>query len=375
MDKDLEQPTVRKGKILVVDDEAKNREILAIMLESEGYEVFQAASGRETLKMVEENPPDAILLDLVMPDMTGIEVCRQLKSNPATFPIPILIITIVIEREDRLSCIEAGARDFLNKPIDQQDVFLRVKNAVDSKKLHDDMEASYLKLQELEQLRDSLTQMIVHDLKSPLTSIHGYLQLLEIHQQEMNENAKTDFNMAFTSTLRLIDMINDLLDLTHLESGKLKLNKCEFDIRETVRNATESMRFMIDEKEIELNLKVNSTNLFYDTKLIRRVLDNYMSNALKFSPQSGRITIKSHEINGFIRIEVIDEGPGLAPELYEMIFDKFKQAEMRVSGAGQSLGLGLAFCKLAVKAHGGDVGVDSTEGKGSTFWFSLPTLT
>lgn len=374
MNEDIEKeiPAKPSPKILVVDDEAKNRELLAILLESEGYEVLHAASGLEALKSVADVPPDVILLDVMMPDMDGIEVCEKLKADNETLHIPVIMVTALIEREYRLKCIRAGARDFLNKPIDPQDVLLRVGNAVTSKKMHDELEENYLKLKRLEELRDTLTQMIVHDLKSPLTAVHGSLQLLDIHQPDLNDSAKCDLEQAYNGARRLIDMINNLLDISHLESGEMKLSKAECGIGDVVNKSVESIRYVIDDKEIKLNVAVIEKSLSLDSSLIRRVIDNYISNAIKFSPQGGNVNICSCESDGFIRIEVIDEGPGLDPKYHHVIFDKFKQAELRLEGEGRSVGLGLAFCKLAVEAHGGEVGIESEPGKGSTFWFTLP---
>ena len=142
-------------------------------------DVAEAVSGKQALEQVSELPPDVILLGVVMPEMNGYEVCRRIKENPATAPIPVLIVTALSDRDEKLQGIDAGASDFLTKPIDTRDVILRVRNAIDTKHLFDQLQDSYEGLKELETLRDDLTHMIIHDMRSPLTGISGYLQLVK----------------------------------------------------------------------------------------------------------------------------------------------------------------------------------------------------
>ena len=151
------------GCILVVDDEQRNRRLLRQLLEAEGHRVSEAADGEAAIECVDQSPPDVILLDLSMPKMDGFEVCRRLKQSPATEHIPILLISALTEREDRLRGIEAGADDFIAKPIDRQEVLLRVRNAVHRQHLYAELQSKYKELKAMAELRDSLTSMINAD--------------------------------------------------------------------------------------------------------------------------------------------------------------------------------------------------------------------
>src|SRR5918996_358448 len=168
------------GAVLVVDDEARNRELLHDLLEARGYTVLAASDGEQGVSIAREKIPDAILLGVMMPRMNGFEVCRLLKADERTAFIPVLLVTSLDAREDRLIGIEAGANDFIPTPIDSLELLLRVRNAVKTKRMYDQAARQYRHLQALEGARDNLVHMIVHDLRSPLTGLQAYLDLLQM---------------------------------------------------------------------------------------------------------------------------------------------------------------------------------------------------
>src|ERR1035437_8797883 len=166
------------GRILVADDEAKNRKLFRDILETQGHQVTLAEDGQQALEKALANPPDVILLDVMMPKLNGYEVCAQLRKDSRTAQLPILMITALKDRNDRLKGIHAGANDFLTKPVDAAEIRLRVKNAVFAKHLYDKVQDDYARLKELETLRDNLTHMIVHDMRTPLTVVSGSYEIL-----------------------------------------------------------------------------------------------------------------------------------------------------------------------------------------------------
>lgn len=151
------------GLVLVVDDDERNRRLLRVLVESNGHRVIEAVDGDAALQMVTVTHPDVVLLDIMMPKIDGLEVCRRLKSDPVTAHIPILLVTALTEREIRIKGMEAGADDFISKPVDQQEVALRVRNAVRTKNLFDELRARYDQLRQMQELRDNLTQMLLSD--------------------------------------------------------------------------------------------------------------------------------------------------------------------------------------------------------------------
>jgi two-component system sensor histidine kinase/response regulator len=361
------------GTILVVDDEEINRDILRALIESHGYTVIEAVNGEEALRRIAEASPDVILLDIMMPIMDGFETCRKLKSDPVTAPIPVLLVTSLTDRSDRLKGIEAGANDFLNKPIDAEDVLLRVRNALFAKRLYDEIQENYRKLKELEGLKDNLILMIVHDLRQPITALSLSMQLLMMQDDNaLLGDKKEIIEQAFSATNTLIEMVSSLLDVNKLEDGKMKLNMSSCDLKDLTEETVGKLGPLKADRNISVQSTIDNVGVICDVELIRRVISNLTGNALKFTPRNGEIRIIIQSEDSRIKIAVSDNGIGIPKEFHKRIFEKFGQVQTRKEGKKYSTGLGLTFCKLAVEAHGGEIGVQSEPGKGSTFWFILP---
>lgn len=364
----------QSGFILVVDDEEKNRRLLRDVLEANGYQVIVAEDGHTALERVIEAPPDVILLDVIMPGLNGFEVCQQLKKTPETAVIPVLLVTSLSEREDRIAGIKAGANDFLTKPVDLQEVMLRVKNALYSKRLFDQVQQNNKRLKELEALRDSMVHMVVHDMRSPLTVGKGNIEILEMSAaKKLDLLEKESLEDARASMTVLEEMINSLLDISRLEAGKMPLNLTRVDLCQLVYRALAQMGTMVEPDRIDYDPSVKSVPVHCDSDLILRVVINLVGNAIKFNSSGGKVRIKVRKKGLYGKFVITDTGPGIPPEYHEKIFEKFSQVEGVQTRKYASTGLGLAFCKLAVEAHGGRIGVDSEVDKGSTFWFSLPS--
>jgi signal transduction histidine kinase len=365
----LEKPT---GRILIVDDDETNRLILRTILEEKGHIVHEASDGEDALKQVEIDPPDVILLDVIMPGMNGYEVCRILKRQATTSPIPVLMITSLTERNDMLEGIEAGASDFLSKPVWAPEIAMRVRNALFSKRLYDRTREDFERLKELEHLRDELTHMIVHDLRSPLMAITFGLDVHKHHAaSKLTEAEMEPIKEVTLSAKRLVEMVNSLLDVSRLESGKMPLQLEECDLVELSSEVIKSIRSLNQDCEFEVTQQAR-VMIQCDRELIRRVLTNIGTNAVKFVTENGKIKFHIQDDNGEVKVFISDNGAGIPAEYHAKIFEKFGQAGARKQGRMYSTGLGLTFCKLAVEAHGGEIGVESEVGKGSTFWFTLP---
>ena len=360
----------KTARVLVVDDEESNLRLMSAMLASEGYEIISATDGPRALDITAKSKPDVVLLDVMMPGLSGFEVCKRLKADPNTAPIPVLLVTSLHQRENRLNGMMAGANDFVTKPIDREDLLLRVKNAAYAKRLYDEMQSNYEKLKELERLRDNLTHMIVHDLRSPLTGVSGYLQL--IPKETMGPKYARYLIKALTAVEKLSEMINSLLDVGRLEEGKMPVNKQPCDIKALIHEAIETLGALKDKCDFKLEAPGGPVIIDCDPGIVRRVIANLLGNALKFSPEDEVITITIADAQEYKKISITDKGFGIAPEYHRKIFEKFGQVEMRNQKQMHSTGLGLTFCKLAVEAHGGKIGVISGPEKGSTFWFTLP---
>ena len=364
------------GRILVVDDEPRNVLLLQDLLESRGYTVWTAADGRQGLAVARERSPDVMLLDVMMPGLSGFDMCRQLKADPSTAMIPVLLVTSLNAREDRLAALGAGANDFITKPIDTGDLLLRVRNAVTTKRLHDEVTSQFRKLQELEASRDTLTHMVVHDLRSPLTGLQGYLDLLRVAVAAGSNDEVLEFARdAHAIAGQLREMISQVLDVSRLESGDMPLSPGDTDLVELLSAAVASLGPPPDGIGIVYETVQQPFVVPCDRDVVTRVVANLVGNAFKFAPRRGEVRIGLEGWDGVVRVTVTDNGPGVDPEYRKVIFEKFGQAPLGRAGKARSTGLGLTFCKLAMEAHGGKIGVDDSNGGGARFWIELPRKT
>jgi signal transduction histidine kinase len=360
--------------VLVVDDEARDRELLREVLEKDGFRVEEAVDGLQAMDRVHELSPDVVLLDVMLPGLNGVDVCRKLTANPRTVAIPVLLVTSQQGREDRLEGISAGARDFISKPVDIADLRVRVRNAAQMKRLYDQSEERYRRIAELEGLRDSLVHMVIHDLKSPLTVIQGNLGLLEmIVGDDLDADGKEALEACAQGSNQMKQMVNSLLDVSKLESGTFALDRSEIGLRDTVRRARASLG-----KDVGARIRiVGGEDLMgaiavCDAELVQRVVVNLLRNALEHSPADERVEVRVTQGEDSVQVRVLDRGPGVPEEYRDRIFDKFVQVDGTRRVRKGSSGLGLAFCKLAVEAHGGRIGVDPGSEEGSEFWFEIP---
>lgn len=366
-------PADQPGRVLVVDDEELIRIALRDLLELSGHEVLDAAHGEEALKVATESAPDAVLLDVMMPGLSGLDVCRRLKADPATASIPVIFLTALATRDDRLAGIAAGGNDFLSKPMDGQDVVLRVRNAVTMRRLYARLEENFRRLQELESLRDDLTHMIVHDMKAPLMVAGSYLDMLrEWSSEQLGEREAGWVNRAQGAVHYLMVMVTSILDVSRLESGQMPLDLRPCDLNSVVREAAGAVDAILGGRSLSIVLPNTPAAAVCDREIVGRILTNLLTNAIKFTPPGGAVEVRVQENGSRLRIAVEDQGPGIPPEHRERIFDKFGQVQHGARTQKYSTGLGLTFCKLAVEAHGGEIGVESEVGRGSTFWFSIP---
>jgi signal transduction histidine kinase len=357
-------------RVLVVDDEPANRLLLRELLEGNGYLVLEAVNGEEGLVFATDGRPDVILLDIMMPKLDGYEVCRRLKAAPETRAVPVLMVTSLSERRERLEGIRAGANDLVTKPIDRADLLLRVRNAVVTKQLYDQMENQYVRLRELESLRDSLVHMLVHDVRTPLSSLSAYVELLgmDLTNFDAEEAARSVVELK-TLVRRMSDMVDTVLDLNRMEAGKMPLDPQEIDLRALLREAVQALGPRGVER-VRLELPDKALAAVVDQELIGRVVINLVGNALKFSRDGIPVLVSVDASDAEVEVSVRDSGPGIPEADLGIIFEKFGQA--RTQQRNHGTGLGLTFCRMAVEAHGGGIGARSAVGAGSIFWFRLP---
>ena len=357
----------KKNSILVVDDEPHGFDVIEAHLFREGYDLSYASSGIKALNLIDSVEPDVILLDVMMPEMDGIEVCRHIKSDPQWQHIPIIIVTALTSKEDLSRSLDAGADDFLTKPVSGIELRARVRSMLRIKQQYDALEATL-------QLREDLSNMIVHDLRNPLTTILMSSSLLVENGIEGKNLEK--IHLILAAGRQLNSMIDDLLLLAKMQSGKMMLDLVEVDLKDLAANALSRFYSLAESKNIQLKSQLLQQNysVLADVNLLHRVVDNLLSNALKFSHRGGTITLEidypRNQVSSTLApkqaiIRIMDEGIGIREDLRLRIFDKYEVGNV-IDGISQ-LGLGLAFCKMVVEAHGGAIFVEANQPQGSIF--------
>jgi signal transduction histidine kinase len=370
--------------ILVADDVQANVELLFDQLHVLGFRAIAAYDGPSALQACFDHKPDLCILDVSMPagDLgvddrsAGFEVCRRLKRDPRTARIPVIFVTALNDTTDRVKAIEAGGDDFLTKPHNRLVLGARVRSLLKLKAATDALEESYRKLRELEKLRDDLMKMIVHDLKTPLTSVLATMEmLLDGDFGPVAPEQRQVLGDAEGKAEDLLALIEDLLEVSRLEDSTLAL-----DLHPIAPGAflTEivhewQLRFQQEGTRAAVDVADEAPVFEADKSLLRRVFANLIQNAITHSSTPVTIQLSARRDGDGILFTVADDGPGIPPEYQELIFRKFARAKTPNAPRVRSSGLGLAFCKLVADAHGGRIWVRSVEGKGSAFHLALPT--
>lgn len=369
--------TTQPADILVVDDTPANLQLLGGMLKERGHKVRPVPSGKLALQAAAAASPDLILLDINMPGMNGYEVCTELKRQELTREIPVIFISALNETIDKVMAFGVGGVDYVTKPFQFEEVEARVACHLNLRRLQLDLAARNEELRQsnddlrrLQELRDNLTHMIVHDLRSPLSGVIGAMEVIGMEAGTLPASSRKMLQLGRDAGQQMIAMINSLLDISKIEAGELQPHCTEGDLVATAREAVNTLGGLHRQRTVAVESHREPLLLSFDRELISRVIQNLLGNALKFTPQNGTIRIQITPAAGAFRVGVADNGPGIPPEFHQRIFEKFGQVNTDRARVGT--GLGLTFCKLAIEAHGGRIGVESTVGEGSTFWFELP---
>jgi signal transduction histidine kinase len=360
------------ASILMVDDNPVNLQVLTSMLKQSGWRPRPVTSGRLGLQAARNEPPDLVLLDVNMPEMNGYEVCEALKADARLADIPVIFVSALGETMDKMRGFAVGGVDYVTKPFQLDEVRARVAAHLELRRQRRELQSSYDKLRESERLRDSLVHMIVHDLRSPLAAISAYLELFgEEAKEKLGAETQEDVASAMHATRNMIRMINGILDVSKMEAQMMKLDLRECDLVQVVGQNLHDLESLVGARRLAFERPAEPARVLADQEIVARIVQNFLANALRFTPADGEIRVGIVVEAEHVRVFVADTGPGIAPDFHRSIFDKFVQAGASALPRNLSTGLGLAFCKMAVEAHGGRIGVDSEPGKGSTFWFTL----
>ena len=370
--------------ILVADDVAANVELLFDQLQVLGFRAVAAYDGPSALQACFEHRPDLCILDVSMPagDLgvddrsTGFEVCRRIKRDPRTKSIPVIFVTALSDTTDRVKAIEAGGDDFLTKPHNRLVLGARVRSLLKLKAATDALEDSLRKLRELEKVRDDLMKMIVHDLKTPLTSVLATLEMLSDGDfGGVSTTQKAAIGDAETKSEDLLALIDDILEVARIEEADISLTLTPMAPGALLAELVHEWghRFQQEGATTAVSVADDAPVFTGDKGLIKRVFSNLIQNAVTHSSHPVHLELSARRAGQGVLFTVSDNGPGIPAEYHDLIFRKFGQVEMPRFPRTRSSGLGLTFCKLVVERHGGRIWVKSAEGHGSSFYIELPS--
>ena len=360
------------ARILVVDDDPLARRSVRAMLERAFYQVETAAGGAEALAMMPVCKPDLVLLDIQMPEVDGLEVCRQIRDMQHNDLLPIIFLT-GDERPDIHSlAFQVKGDDFLRKPVLQGELIVRIRSLMRIKRLQAEVQEERDTLLDLQKQREQLFQFIVHDLKNPLSAIQVGLELLEdgggkgpISQVQLRRLRDTAHTMG--------RMIQNILDIGQAEQVGLELRKTPISLGTWIPGCLKELEAQARSRNHELSWSCpEGLEVEADPEFLRRLLLNLLENALKYSPPGSRTRVGALPAGEGVRLEVRDQGQGIPAHLHEQIFQKFVRIHETGDTSRSGSGLGLAFCHLVAEAHGGRIWVEDNQPRGSVFLLELP---
>lgn len=362
-------------KILIVDDVMSNVLLLKVLLTNEKFAIATASNGRQALEQVEKENPDLVLLDVMMPDMSGFEVAQHLKSNPNTADIPIIFLTALNSTADIVKGFQVGANDFISKPFNKEELIIRVTHQISL------VAAKRLILSKTEELqrtivgRDKLYSVIAHDLRSPMGSIKMVLNMLILNlpSEKIGAEMYELLTMANQTTEDVFSLLDNLLKWTKSQIGKLNVVYQDVDLVEVTDGVIEIFSMVASLKKIRIHeMKPEKMMVNADIDMLKTVVRNLLSNAIKFSKENSEVLVKMEEVDGMAVVSVQDHGCGISEEGQKKLLHTDTHFSTFGTNNEEGSGLGLLLCKDFVVKNGGKLWFTSKEGEGSIFSFSIP---
>ncbi len=362
------------NKVMLIDDEPDNLCVLENLLSHAGYHMSVFRRGELALAAARADPPNLVMLDIRMPGMDGFEVCRSFKAEEALRKIPILFISGLSEAEDIAAGFECGGVDYIVRPFRAPEVLARVRTHLALQESYAQLTHQHSQLKALEQHRDTLVHMLAHDMRSPLQVIQGHLELLaDTCSPLLTEEGSESLKAAIQGTRLLSRMVSAMIDINRMENNGLPLKPVPVTV-DALFHAAAAHSFTPSERHrLTARIAASCPSLQCDIGMSERILVNLLSNAAKYSPCGSEIAFGAEPDPGGVKLWVRSSGAVIPPRLHKKIFEKFGVADQSSNRPALSTGLGLAFCKMAVEAQGGTIGLLSEPDTGNTFWFTLPS--
>jgi len=384
-----------KPKVLVVDDDARILRTMEALLVSVGYQVFTTSRGTEALEVARRDLPDVILLDVMMPDISGYDVARQLRADAATNDIPIVMVTALNEAEDRVMALEAGADDFLSKPAHKTELLVRVKTLAQVKAYRDhlrnyqseleiavanrteQLRRDAIELQRLDRMKSEFITNVSHELRTPLNAILGFAELLlDGAFGELNEEQANGLTEIRDAGAHQHQMIVNILEVAALQSKLINMDKEAIAMDDLLHQVINTTHPFIGNRPLKINTDIAESlpEVVGDEKWLMQAVFNLLYNAIKFTPDEGIITVSARRQDNDLSVSISDTGVGIFQEELESIFDEFYQVKSGLQDKTPGIGLGLSLTKRIIELHGGKIWAESHPDRGSTFSFTIPII-
>lgn len=360
--------------LLVVDDNPKNLQIVALILRELNYKLIIATDGKSAVDLVERARPDLILLDVMMPGMDGFDTCKMIKSKPANDNIPVIFLTALSEKVNTVKGFEVGGVDYMVKPFNKEELVTRIKTHLELKFTRDKLQKTTDNLIELNSIKDKLFSIIGHDLRSPVGSLKMMLDFLSKNPAITGNPAiKGNFDIMTQTADELYSLLENLLGWAKSQSGNLNFESELIDLPAVSNSIFLLYKGYLQQKKLNFEQHIEEGMVvFTDMNMLKTVLRNLVSNAIKFSPEGGTVTLSAKKQGDLIHISISDTGVGILPENIPKLFDEKQHFSTYGTNKESGSGLGLNLCHSFIQNNNGRIWVESEVGKGSSFTFELP---
>ena len=368
------------ARALIVDDDPVGARLVRKYLQRAGHDVVIRSDGQSGLERAVADPPDFVILDVMLPDLDGLEVCRILRSIEVTRDLPVIFLSARSDLGDRVAGLDQGAVDYLVKPFEPEELLARVRAALRTKQLQDELRTANAELRAADQNRQELVSMLAHDIRGMLGAVASAVEMARADLEDLpSRDAHRFLGIAERNTTQLVDLATNLLDSYRLDEGRLRPRLAPVDLAAVADDVVDRLAGQAQHRDVRLVVVGDPVDRgIGDRDLLSRVLLNLVSNAVKFSPAGGTITIDLESeltapggIEGTV-IAIRDEGPGISIHDRAHLFERFTPLALPSGRRPVGSGLGLAFCRKVIDLMGGEIWVESEPGRGSTFAFVLP---
>lgn len=363
-------------RVLIVDDVPTNIQLVASILSDESYDLAFANSGKDALGQISETAFDLILLDIMMPELDGLAVAKQLKSRPSTARIPIIFLTAKSDTDSIVQGFEVGAADYLSKPFSPAELKSRVKTHLALKMHEDALQLRNEQLAEAIKAKNRILSIASHDLRNPLSSILGFSQLLALYPTVKTDPESLEMvDYISRAAGRMETLITELLDTAALEMGRIELKMERCSPHQILYKSIQNQQAQAKKKHQQIQIKSSAEeNCNADSNRLKQVFENLLSNAIKYSPTGSCIEVNSYIQTNHWCVDVKDQGPGFSKDDLKNLYGFFQRLSARPTAGEGSTGVGLAIVKQIVELHQGSIQLKTNTPTGSTFQVCLPRI-